>query len=428
MSKTDISIVIRTKDEEDWIAPCIKSIKSQKINKRFEIILVDNSSKDATVKIARQLGIKKIVKIKKFFPGKAINLGIEKALGEKIVLLSAHCIPYDENWLRKLDNSLNSKKLAGVYARQIPLPFTSPDDARDLLITFGLEKKIQKKDTMFHNAHSIIWKEIWKKFPFDNEVKNVEDRVWADQVINSGYNLKYDPNPIVFHYHGLHQHGEQTSFRSLNVSKIVKSYGAKGLEDYPDALLPEKKIAPILVPLNKEIKGSKLESFNNYLFNIRSHNNESIFIYSFQKFKDLPKNTFVLKRSVSVKEDIKVMLKDALLKIEKKLDTVIDGISVCDFRYENPIFDAPKQCKELMFLQNFKFVCFAFEDSGAHWALENNKLRPLTFFDKNRNKSIYRLAFGQGSTFRASSIRLGNLVPSNSSIIKSNDISILLRN
>ena len=122
------------------------------------------------------------------------------------------------------------------------------------------------------------------------------------------------------------------------------------------------------------------------------------------------------------------MLKDALLKIEKKLDTVIDGISVCDFRYENPIFDAPKQCKELMFLQNFKFVCFAFEDSGAHWALENNKLRPLTFFDKNRNKSIYRLAFGQGSTFRASSIRLGNLVPSNSSIIKSNDISILLRN
>ena len=42
-----------------------------------------------------------------------------------------------------------------------------------------------------------------------------------------------------------------------------------------------------------------------------------------------------------------------------------------------------------MFLQNFKFVCFAFEDSGAHWALENNKLKPLTFFDKNRNKSIY---------------------------------------
>ena len=111
MSKIDISIIIRTKDEEDWIAPCVKSIRSQNIDKRFEIILVDNSSKDATVKIARQLGIKKIVKIKKFFPGKAINLGIEKALGEKIVLLSAHCIPYDENWLRKLDNSLNSIKL-----------------------------------------------------------------------------------------------------------------------------------------------------------------------------------------------------------------------------------------------------------------------------------------------------------------------------
>ena len=72
------------------------------------------------------------------------------------------------------------------------------------------------------------------------------------------------------------------------MSKIVKSYGAKGLEDYPEALLP-KKIAPILVPLNKEIKGKKLDSFNNYLVNLRSQNNETIFIYSFQKFKDLPK-------------------------------------------------------------------------------------------------------------------------------------------
>ena len=70
MSKIDISIIIRTKDEEDWIAPCIKSIKSQKINKRFEIILVDNSSKDATVKIARQLGIKKLLRSKNFFLGR----------------------------------------------------------------------------------------------------------------------------------------------------------------------------------------------------------------------------------------------------------------------------------------------------------------------------------------------------------------------
>ena len=86
------------------------------------------------------------------FSWKSYKPWYRKALGEKIVLLSAHCIPYDENWLSKLDNSLNSKKLAGVYARQIPLPFTSPDDARDLLITFSLEKKIQKKDTMFQRT------------------------------------------------------------------------------------------------------------------------------------------------------------------------------------------------------------------------------------------------------------------------------------
>ena len=81
MSKTDISIVIRTKDEEDWISPCVKSIKSQKTDKKYEIILVDNSSKDATVKIAKQLGIKKLLRSENFFPGKAINLWYRKSTG-----------------------------------------------------------------------------------------------------------------------------------------------------------------------------------------------------------------------------------------------------------------------------------------------------------------------------------------------------------
>ena len=59
----DVSIVIRTKDEEDWIKPCLKQIQNQKFNGTYEIVLVDNMSKDATVKIAKEFGVKKIIKI-----------------------------------------------------------------------------------------------------------------------------------------------------------------------------------------------------------------------------------------------------------------------------------------------------------------------------------------------------------------------------
>ena len=39
-----VSIIIRTKNEERWITPCLKSIFSQ-IYRNFEILIVDNYSK-----------------------------------------------------------------------------------------------------------------------------------------------------------------------------------------------------------------------------------------------------------------------------------------------------------------------------------------------------------------------------------------------
>ena len=76
--------------------------------KNFEIIIVDNQSKDKTLKIAKKYNVK-ILKIRKFFPGKAINMGIDKSKGEIIICLSAHCIPLDNFWLNNLIKDLKKK-------------------------------------------------------------------------------------------------------------------------------------------------------------------------------------------------------------------------------------------------------------------------------------------------------------------------------
>ena len=144
--KKKISIIIRTKNEEDWIYPCLKSIFKQRYN-NFEIIIVDNYSSDQTVNIAKKLGVKKIIKIKKYLPGKALNLGIKNSSGDYIVCISAHCIVKSNDWLDKLISSFdNDSKIVGVYGRQLPLPFTSPDDSRDMIMLFGKESRVQKKD------------------------------------------------------------------------------------------------------------------------------------------------------------------------------------------------------------------------------------------------------------------------------------------
>ena len=70
-----VSIIIRTKNEERWLNQCLEKVSSQNY-KNFEIIIVDNQSKDKTLKIAKKYNVK-ILKIRKFFPGKAINMGID---------------------------------------------------------------------------------------------------------------------------------------------------------------------------------------------------------------------------------------------------------------------------------------------------------------------------------------------------------------
>ena len=143
MKKQLVSIIIRTKNEERWISACLKSIISQTY-KNYEIIIVDNESRDQTLKKAKQFKIKKICIIKNFLPGKALNLGIKNSKGKYIVCLSAHCIPTNNSWLENLVDAIQeNKKYAGVYGRQEPMSFSSSSDKRDLHIVFGLDRKIQ---------------------------------------------------------------------------------------------------------------------------------------------------------------------------------------------------------------------------------------------------------------------------------------------
>ena len=251
--KPKISIVIRTKNEERWILKCLEQINKQTF-RDFEIILVDNNSTDKTVQKATIAGVKKIFVIKNFLPGKALNLGIKKSLGEYIVCLSAHCIPTNKDWLKNLIKNFKlESNVAGVYGRQEPMEFSKDSDKRDLFLVFGLDRKVQIKDSFFHNANSIIKKSIWEKFKFDEKITNIEDRLWGEKIIQSGYKIIYEPSASVFHHHGIHQDGNQVRLR--NVVNIIQSYS----KNFSQGNLDPKKLNIIAIipskgPLKKNGK------------------------------------------------------------------------------------------------------------------------------------------------------------------------------
>ena len=49
------------------------------------------------------------------------------------------------NGLYHLTREINKKNLVGIYGRQVPLLYSSDNDKRDLLNTFGLDKNTKKR-------------------------------------------------------------------------------------------------------------------------------------------------------------------------------------------------------------------------------------------------------------------------------------------
>ena len=215
------SIIIRTKNEERWIVQCLKAVYAQTYN-NIEVVIVDNESTDKTIEKTKNFKGIKYVNIKEYLPGAALNVGINASSGDYIVCLSGHCIPVNNTWLESLVKLLEEdESYAGVYGRQEPMSFSTPSDKRDLLLVFGLDKKVQVKDSFFHNANSILRRSLWKISPFDNETTNIEDRLWGQEMLDLGYKLGYSPDASVYHYHGIHQDGNVE--RCNNVVRIIQS-------------------------------------------------------------------------------------------------------------------------------------------------------------------------------------------------------------
>ena len=115
MRQPTVSIIIRTRNEERWITPCFEALFNQSF-KNFEIVVVDNESTDKTLDKIHQFPVEKIITIGDYLPGKALNLGIEKAAGHYIVCLSAHCIPVNSEWLETLMKTLITDRVTKVIS------------------------------------------------------------------------------------------------------------------------------------------------------------------------------------------------------------------------------------------------------------------------------------------------------------------------
>ena len=420
-----VSIIVRTYNEERWIAHCLGAIFNQDFD-NFEVILVDNNSTDYTVEVAKRYPITTIVKIDKFFPGKALNDGIRASTGDYIVCISAHCIPKDKYWLQNLYNNFDgNEKLAGVYGRQLPLSYTSDADKRDLLIAFGQDKKVQLKDYFFHNANSMLPRAIWDKFPFNEKVTNIEDRIWGKLVIEAGYEIIYEPSASVYHYHGLHQHGN-SSDRAKGIAQILDDLDAESIGELPESLKPENIGVASILLLKEELDENSMEF--KLLLNVvkelklASNIDEIYIVANDENIATLSAVNWIdRKQSIYNADDMNVekLLSLSLNEIESRgffPEVILYVNHHYPFRPEN-LFD--QLISELQY-KGISSVFPCFIDYGHYWQKDtsDNFFQIDSSMDSRANRDpIMRALYGLGCATSSVEIRKGSITGNNVGIV-----------
>jgi rhamnosyltransferase len=199
----DISVLIRTKNEEKYLGQTLSAIFSQTY-KDLEVLIVDSGSTDNTLAIAREFPVTIYeIKPEDFTWGYALNYGFKRANGKYVVCLSGHALPLTDRWLELLIVNFKDDKVAAVMSSSLPFPDCNPFDRRGLLKRFNIPKQEigAGPPYIFGNHSSVIRKSVWEIIPFDETLSYAEDHDWAMKVIKAGYKIIYEPEAKTYHSH-----------------------------------------------------------------------------------------------------------------------------------------------------------------------------------------------------------------------------------
>lgn len=206
-----ISIIIPTLNASAHMEKLFSMLQAQDI-KFLEIIIIDSSSGDNTVDIAKGFGAKTIVIPKHTFNhGKTRNMAAMEAKGDILVFMTQDALPMDYTLLSNLTAPLHLPDIAATFGRHVPRAdasllevFARQFNYPDKESSKGISdiKKYGIKAFFFSNVCSAIKKELFLKAGmFPEGIRANEDMLMAAKLILNGYKVTYVPDAMVIHSH-----------------------------------------------------------------------------------------------------------------------------------------------------------------------------------------------------------------------------------
>jgi hypothetical protein len=151
--------------------------------------VVDNDSTDGSDRVAREFGAV-IVDIPKseFTYGRALNIGIAKATGDIVVLLSAHAVPVGSEFLSTILSAMADPNVAGVRC----LHAGKIRELKEWWNRPTLDNKASSADAFEYgtlNNGAAIRRSVWSTIPYDENIEACEDKVWSHQATQAGFKI-----------------------------------------------------------------------------------------------------------------------------------------------------------------------------------------------------------------------------------------------
>lgn len=190
-------------NEAKYLGPVLAKLTGQSGGLQTEFILIDSNSTDGTLEIAARYGCRVLqLPRSEFSWGRALNMGMEAAKNEYCVLLSGHCLPATDDWLKALIRPLSDPSVAATCGRQIPQHSLDPFEEAELERWFP-PLAGNTSFLMFTSAASAIKKSLWRMYRFDETINSLEDADVSARLKKAGYDIQYVPAAVVYHSHAI---------------------------------------------------------------------------------------------------------------------------------------------------------------------------------------------------------------------------------
>ncbi len=190
-----LSVVIRCRNESASLERVFDALAAQRCSFRWEVIVVDNESTDATRSVCDRYGVRVVpIAASEFSYGRAINVGIASARGQLILLLSAHCVPVGSSFLETAVAAFDDPSVAAARCLQASKSEQLAAWYTPKRVQYRTEEEQREAEsardwlTLYPTAGCcILRRSVWECTRFDETLEAVEDKLWASEVLRKGF-------------------------------------------------------------------------------------------------------------------------------------------------------------------------------------------------------------------------------------------------